>query len=91
MTVIARRNYYRGYRGRRTKGKAALAVLLLLVILAAVAVILLQKQVVYDTTGAPHFTFFGITKEEELQEEELKLTIQSKTEKEEVRDLVPEK
>ena len=53
MTVIARRNYYRGYRGRRTKGKAALAVLLLLVILAAVAVILLQKHVVYDETGAP--------------------------------------
>ena len=53
MTVIARRNYYRGYRGRRTKGKVALAVLLLLVILAAVAVILLQKNVVYDETGAP--------------------------------------
>ena len=53
MTVIARRNYYRGYRGRRTKGKIALAVLLLLVILAAVAVILLQKNVVYDETGAP--------------------------------------
>ena len=53
MTVIARRNYYRGYRGRRTKGKIALAVLLLLVILAAVAVILLQQNVVYDETGAP--------------------------------------
>ena len=53
MTVIARRNYYRGYRGRRTKGKIALAVLLLLVILAAVAVILLQRNVVYDETGAP--------------------------------------
>ena len=53
MTVIARRNYYRGYRGRRTKGKVALAILLLLVILAAVAVILLQKNVVYDETGAP--------------------------------------
>ena len=47
------KNYYRNYRGRRTKGKAALAVLLVLVILAAVVVILLQRHIVYDETGAP--------------------------------------
>ena len=78
MTVIARRNYYRGYRGRRTKGKIALAVLLLLVILAAVAVILLQRNVVYDETGAPRLE---IPWQEELAEEtttqpELDLVIQ---------------
>lgn len=47
------RNYYRNYRGRRTKGKAALAVLLVLVILAALVVIRMQRHVVYDETGAP--------------------------------------
>ena len=82
---------YRHYRGRKPGGKTALSVVLVLIILASVLFMILQKQVVYDNTGAPHFTFFGITKEEVLQEdEELKLTIQSKTEKEEVRDLVSE-
>lgn len=47
------KNYYRNYRGRRTKGKAALAALLVLVILVAVVVILLQRHIVYDETGAP--------------------------------------
>ena len=47
------KNYYRNYRGRRTKGKAALAVLLVLVILAALAVIRMQRHVVYDETGVP--------------------------------------
>lgn len=77
MTVIARRNYYRGYRGRRTKGKAALAVLLLLVILAAVAVILLQKHVVYDETGAPRLEVpWQEEPVEETTQPELDLVIQ---------------
>lgn len=53
MTAVRPRNYYRNYRGRRTKGKAALAVLLVLVILAALLVIRIQRHVVYDETGAP--------------------------------------
>lgn len=69
MTTIARaRNYYRGYRGRRSKGKAALAVLLLLVIVAAVVVILLQRNIVYDETGAPRLDVPW--KEEPVVEEE---------------------
>ena len=77
MTVIARRNYYRGYRGRRTKGKIALAVLLLLVILAAVAVILLQKNVVYDETGAPRLEIpWQEEPVEETTQPELDLVIQ---------------
>ena len=77
MTVIAKRNYYRGYRGRRTKGKIALAVLLLLVILAAVAVILLQKHVVYDETGAPRLDVpWQEEPAEEITKPELDLVIQ---------------
>ena len=45
---------YRNYRGRRSKGKIALAVLLVLVILAAAAVMFLQQNIVYDKTGTPH-------------------------------------
>lgn len=44
---------YRNYRGRRSKGKIALAVLLVLVILAAAAVMFLQQNIVYDKTGTP--------------------------------------
>ena len=51
---MARSRGYSSYRGRRSKGKAALAAVLVLVILAAVVVILLQKHIVYDETGTPH-------------------------------------
>ena len=44
---------YRNYRGRRSKGKIALAVLLVLVILAAAVVMFLQQNIVYDKTGTP--------------------------------------
>ena len=37
---------YHSYRGRRSKGKIALAVLLVLVILAAAAVMFLQQNIV---------------------------------------------
>ena len=50
---MKQKNYYRHYRGRRSKGKAALAAFLVLVILAAVVVIVMQRNVVYDETGAP--------------------------------------
>ena len=45
---------YHNYRGRRSRGKIALAVLLVLVILAAAAVMFLQQNIVYDKTGTPH-------------------------------------
>jgi len=61
------KNYYRNYRGRRTKGKAALATLLVLVILVAVVVILLQRHIVYDETGAPRL---DVPWQEEPVEEE---------------------
>ena len=50
---MARSRGYNNYRGRRSKGKIALAVLLILIILAAVVVILLQKYIVYDEGGTP--------------------------------------
>lgn len=50
---MGRSRGYSNYRGRRSKGKAALAVLLVLVILAALAVLLLQRHIVYDETGTP--------------------------------------
>lgn len=50
---MGRSRGYSNYRGRRSKGKTALAVLLVLVILAALAVLLLQRHIVYDETGTP--------------------------------------
>lgn len=50
---MVRSRRYNNYRGRRSKGKTALAVLLILVILAAIVVILLQRHIIYDETGAP--------------------------------------
>ena len=75
---MARSRGYSSYRGRRSKGKAALAAVLVLVILAAVVVILLQKHIVYDETGTPHLEVPW--QEETVQEEEtadLDLVIQT--------------
>lgn len=68
---------YNSYRGRRSKGKMALAALLVLVILAAVAVILLQRHIIYDETGAPRMEspWREEASEETAQEEELDLVI----------------
>ena len=60
---------YRNYRGRRSKGKIALAVLLVLVILAAAAVMFLQQNIVYDKTGTPRLEV-PWQKEPAVEEEE---------------------
>ena len=44
---------YHNYRGRKPRGKIALAVLLVLVILGAAAVMLLQQHIIYDSSGTP--------------------------------------
>lgn len=84
------RNYYRHYRGRRTKGKVALAVLLVLVILAALVVIRMQQHVVYDETGAPRLEVPW--QEEPVQDEvhlDLDLVIQDPEKRiEEIRGVV---
>lgn len=82
MITVRPKNYYRNYRGRRTKGKAALAMLLVLVILAAVVVILLQRHVVYDETGAPRLDvpWQGEAEEGTAPPPELDLVIQTPTE-----------
>lgn len=67
------RNYYRHYRGRRTKGKVALAVLLVLVILAALVVIRMQQHVVYDETGAPRL---DVPWQEETAQEDTHLDLE---------------
>ena len=70
---------YHSYRGRRSKGKIALAVLLVLVILAAIAVMLLSRQIVYDETGTPHLELPWQEEpaaETPPEEPELDLTIQ---------------
>lgn len=46
---------YNTYRGRKPLGKIILAVVLVLIILAAVGFLLLQKYVVYDDSGRPHW------------------------------------
>ena len=46
---------YRNYRGRSPKWRILLAVVLVLVIAASVVVLGLQRFVVYDETGTPHF------------------------------------
>ena len=70
---------YNSYRGRRSKGKTALAALLVLVILAAVVVILLQRQIVYDETGAPRMEvpWKDAAQEETTTKPELDLVIQT--------------
>ena len=81
-------HYYRHYRGRRTKGKVALAVLLVLVILAALVVIRIQQNVVYDETGAPRLDVPW--REEPAQDEvHLDLVIQDPEKRiEEIRGIV---
>ena len=46
---------YRNYRGRTPKWRILLAVVLVLVIAASVVVLGMQRFVVYDETGTPHF------------------------------------
>ena len=46
---------YRNYRGRASKGKAALAVLLVCIIIAALSALAMQRYVAYDENGAPFF------------------------------------
>ena len=75
--AVRRRNYYRNYHGRRSKGKIAVALLLLLVIIAAVIVILMQRNIVYDETGAPRLDVPWQEETKEPQETpELDLVIQ---------------
>ena len=76
---MARSRGYNNYRGRRSKGKAALAVLLILVILAAVVVILLQRNIIYDETGTPRMEvpWQGETTEQETPFAGLDLVIQT--------------
>lgn len=73
---MGRSRGYNNYRGRRSKGKAALAVLLILVILAAVAVLLLQRHIVYDETGTPRLEVPWTRDTEEDAEPELDLVVQ---------------
>lgn len=63
---MVRPRRYNNYRGRRSRGKTALAVLLVLVILAAMVVILLQRHIIYDETGSPRME---VPWQETLQEE----------------------
>lgn len=72
---------YRNYRGRGSKGKAALSVVLVLIIIASIVFMVLQKYIIYDETGTPHLALPQKEPTQTLQEdEELKLTIQSRLE-----------
>ena len=46
---------YRNYRGRTSKGKAALAVLLVCIIIAALSALAMQRYIAYDENGIPFF------------------------------------
>lgn len=68
---------YSNYRGRRSRGRTALAVLLVLVILAAGAVLLLQRNIVYDETGSPRLVVpWAETAEPEREAPTLDLIVQ---------------
>ena len=56
---------YHRYRGRNTRGKAALVVVLVLILLAAVAYLLTQEYVVYDDEGKAHLELPWSRKEPE--------------------------
>lgn len=70
---------YNRYRGRTSVWKVVLSVVLVLVILASIVFLMLQKYIVYDESGTPHFV---LPDEEQTMtetlppEEELDITIE---------------
>ena len=72
---MAGRNSYQAYRGKRSGGKRLLAGVLVLVILAAVAVLLVQKYIVYDTTGEPRLEVPWKETEETAEEPPVELDL----------------
>lgn len=55
---------YSSYRGRTPKWKIGLSVLLVLVILVSVGYLALERYIVYDETGTPHFLLPGSSEEQ---------------------------
>ena len=60
---------YRNYRGRSPKWKILLAVVLVLVIAVSATVLGLQRFVVYDETGTPHFLLPQSSESEQAEHE----------------------
>ena len=61
---------YRSYRGRGSKGKAALAAVLVLVIVAALGFLWVQEYIVYDADGGAHLELPWQTEEAPPAQEE---------------------
>ena len=61
---------YRSYRGRGSKGKAALAAVLVLVIVAALGFLWVQEYIVYDAAGGAHLELPWQTEEAPRAQEE---------------------
>ena len=55
---MAGRNYH-SYRGRTPKWKILLSIVLVLIIVASLGFLALQRYIVYDETGTPHFLLPG--------------------------------
>lgn len=55
---MAGRNYH-SYRGRTPKWKVILSIVLVLIIVASLGFLALQRYIVYDETGTPHFLLPG--------------------------------
>ena len=61
---MAGRNYH-SYRGRTPKWKVIVSVLLVLIIVASLGFLSLQRYIVYDETGTPHFLLPGSSEVQE--------------------------
>lgn len=61
---MAGRNYH-SYRGRTPKWKILLSIVLVLIIVASLGFLALQRYIVYDETGTPHFLLPGSSEVQE--------------------------
>ena len=61
---MAGRNYH-SYRGRTPKWKVIVSILLVLIIVASLGFLSLQRYIVYDETGTPHFLLPGSSEVQE--------------------------
>ena len=60
---------YSSYRGRTPKWKIILSVFLVLIIVVSVGYLALERYIVYDETGTPHFLLPGVSEQQEPQPE----------------------
>lgn len=75
---------YSSYRGKMPRWKIFVIILLIVVILAAVGFLVMQKYLVYDGSGIPHFQIPGKEKTEETSKTDKKSKVVSSKSKEDL-------